>query len=78
MNFRPPPVAATPINGAPTWNPLHHLSQSSDKRWAELSEPEFPNYTPPEDDERTKYQAKQYNRHVDKLHSIHKDNIYSP
>ena len=44
---------------------MHHLSQSSDKRWAELSEPEFPNYTPPEDDERTKYQAKQYNRKDD-------------
>jgi hypothetical protein len=65
MDFRPPPVSSTPIPGASAWNPLHHLSLKSEKRWAESSRPEFPDYTFPEDDERTKFDAKNDNRKDD-------------
>jgi hypothetical protein len=65
MEFRPPPVSSTPISGLATWNPLQHLSQTSDKRWAESSRPEFPGYKVPEDDERTKFEAKHDNRKDD-------------
>lgn len=65
MDFRPPPVSSTPIPGPSTWNPLQHLSQTSEKRWAELSRPEFPDYARPEDDERTKFEAKNYDRKGD-------------
>lgn len=65
MDFRPPPLPSTPISEAASWNPLQHLSQSTEKRWAESCRPEFPEFTLPEDDERTKFEAKQYNRKDD-------------
>lgn len=58
-------MSSTPIPGASTWNPLQHLSQTSEKRWAELSRPEFPDYTRPADDERTKFESKNYDRKDD-------------
>jgi hypothetical protein len=75
MDFRPPPVQCTLISQAATWDPLHHLSQAKEKRWAESSRSEFPDYKLPEDDERTKFEARQYNRKDDPTNRMYTEPV---